>query len=190
MISRYASDDEYTYPNSSTLINLKGIKDPQKLSEFETRSSFIRSFDLPLGNYDYAHLKEIHRTLFQDVYEWAGQERNVPISKGTSTFAIPAYISSALQELFRKHPPVEACTFPLEQFAEEIGYFFSELNAIHPFREGNGRASRHFLNLLVIEAGYTLDSRVLKEGWLQASIESFQGNETIMKELLLSALTE
>lgn len=64
----------------------------------------------------------------------------------------------------------------------------NELNAIHPFREGNGRTIRLFLFSLAEKAGYDLNPKVIQEGWLHASIEGFKGNNTPMQELLNRAL--
>jgi cell filamentation protein len=86
-----AFDDPYAYPGSSVLRNLLDIRDQQKLDAFEVEISTLRAEEpLPMGQFDSAHYCSVHHHLFQDVYAWAGQYRNVRTSKGGNPFCYPS----------------------------------------------------------------------------------------------------
>jgi cell filamentation protein len=110
------------------------------------------------GSFDSAHLQSIHRYLFQDIFPWAGKFRLVYIAKpGSSSFAFPGHIASALTEVFDKLKREEYLkTLDRSKFAPRAAYYLGEINAIHPFREGNGRTQREFIRQLALNAGYTL----------------------------------
>jgi cell filamentation protein len=110
------------------------------------------------GSFDLAHLCRIHRYLFQDVFPWAGELRQVGLSKvGSAPFALPMHISSALSETFAKLKS-ERLLEGLDEtsFSQRAAYYLGEINAIHPFREGNGRTQREFVRLLGGHAGHPL----------------------------------
>ncbi|WP_239057133.1 Fic family protein [Desulfovibrio sp. JC010] len=145
--------------------------------------------DLPQGQFDYKHLKAIHQHLFQDVYDWAGQERNVSISKGATLFANPRHIESTITDILDElkkenhlidHEPAD--------FVDRAACYMIELNLAHPFREGNGRALRGFLFLLAENAGYGIDVEKLQAGWLEACIEGVSGSEQAMCDVIAGAL--
>lgn len=134
---------------------------------------------LPTGRLSVAHYLALHRHLFQDVYAWAGRVRTVRISKGTSTFCYPENIGTELARLFA-HLRAEQHLHRLSRdaFARASARFLAYLNAIHPFREGNGRTQLSFLTLLADRAGHPLDlSQLDPEEMLRAMIESFAGRE-------------
>jgi cell filamentation protein len=92
-----------------------------------------------------------------DIYDWAGQLRTVAIAKGT-WFCLPQYIESAAVEVFQAlHGESLLCGLPQDVFTERLTYYLGEVNAIHPFREGNGRAQRAFVEQLAGDAGFILD---------------------------------
>src|SRR5690349_24449261 len=97
--------------------------------------------------------------LFQDVYSWAGKPRSVRISKGGSMFCFPENIQAQADKLFEELTARD-CLRDLnnKKFATEAAYFIADLNAIHPFREGNGRSQLTFLMLLADQAGHPLDA--------------------------------
>src|SRR5712675_1042429 len=147
------SSDPYTYPGTDVLRNSLDIRDPRQLAAFEANATAARLIELdaaPLeGRIDTTHLKAIHRHIFQDVYAWAGEFRTVNISKGGRPFGAAAFLESALQQVFRKLAAAE-CLRQLDatRFADRAAYFLGEVNAAHPFREGNGRTQREFLREL------------------------------------------
>ncbi len=149
----------YCYPDSGVLKNRFGLRDAAKLKAVEADLSSIRQKDLlehPVpGRFSVSHLCRIHRYLFGDVYPFAGHFRREDIMKGTTRFLahgeIRAKLSGLLAELHR-----EACLWdlPFDAFVERSAYYFAELNYIHPFREGNGRATREFMRQLFDHNGF------------------------------------
>lgn len=171
-----AEQDPLCYPGSSVLINRAGIEDQHELDEYEF-AMFQTRIDEPLpgGDLDFAHYRAIHHHLFQDVYEWAGQPRNIRIAKGRNWFCYPEHINAQAEELFKWLAGHDRLVgLDDRTFAREAAHFLSELNAIHPFREGNGRTQLAFLKLLTLNAGRTFNDDVLEpERTLSAMIESF-----------------
>ena len=97
MSPRYADNDRYTYDDSPVQINKQGIRDATRLKLVETAMGFIRSLQAPpAGSFDAAHLKAIHHHIFQDIYDWAGEFRDVHICLGNSPFAAPQFIEQSL----------------------------------------------------------------------------------------------
>lgn len=189
-MSRYSDDDPYTYEGSSVLINIPGIKDQKELDSFERRKTMLKMLsDPPQGKFDFNHFRQIHHYLFQDIYEWAGKVRNVPVSKGSHQFATPAYIHEQGDLLF-KWLAIENYLTDLiqKEFINKAAHFVLELNVLHPFRDGNGRTIRFFLLLLGENAGYKLEPDVLEQGWMDACVAGFAGEETKMIKLLEEAL--
>jgi cell filamentation protein len=107
-------------------------------------------------SYDLPHLREIHKRVFGDIYEWAGQIRTAAIAKGAMS-CLPQYIDSSAAVIFRELHD-EDCLRGLRRgaFAGRLPYYLGEVNALHPFREGNGRAQRAFFGQLARDAGFTL----------------------------------
>ena len=181
--------DSYFMPGTQTLLNRAGITDAKQLQQYEYELSGQRALELaeePIrGNFDLPHLRAIHKHLFQDVYPWAGEIRTVRISKGNSAFARPEAIEGYGREIFRNLAKDDHLKgLGNEAFAAGMGKHYGEINALHPFREGNGRSTRVFLEQLALEAGYRLDfRRVNGEEWIQAARESFEGNPKAITEV-------
>jgi cell filamentation protein len=192
----HRSADPYTYPGTSTLGNRLQIRDPEALKKFEYRRSAHRINQLreqPIqGKFDLEHLKAIHKHIFQDVYEWAGQTRVVNLSKGTSSFARAEFIESEAARLTRdlaKEKHLRGLEKP--DFVERLVHYQSELNALHPFREGNGRSTREFMAQLAKEAGYELDQERIdnsKDRWNHASQRSMVGDLSELKAIFSEAI--
>ena len=187
----YESDpDPYCYPESEVIVNRFDLRDPEILREVESDISALAEAELHhnpvVGSFDMNHLREIHRRLFGDVYAWAGEFRTVRITKGQSVFAYPGNIERCSQELFaRLRNDALLHGLPKGRFVRSLAFYMGELNAIHPFREGNGRALRVFFAHLSFEAGYDLRFDEAEAGeMLHASIESFNGNPLPMETLL------
>jgi cell filamentation protein len=168
--------DPYCYSGTSILVNKFDLKNQRQLQETEGMIFGLKSLEpLPVGQFDYDHLKAIHHHFFYDVYEWAGQERAVDIAKGNSYFGNTAYLTKELNKLFSKLKE-ENYLLNLDKltFCKRLAFYFNEINAAHPFREGNGRTQRAFCDALAQQAGYFLDwTKVNKEEYLSASIEGF-----------------
>jgi cell filamentation protein len=189
-MSKYAAHDHYVEEASGLLKNKLGITDEALLEQVEADYAAARSFELsqtPItGVLSPASLQYIHRSLFGDVYEWAGQFRNVDISKGASRFANWGHIESSLLHLFEKLQAENALEhLPPQLFSERAAYYMGELNAIHPFREGNGRTQRELLSQLAYRDGYSIAwHRVEPETILKATIQSFHGQLEPLKILI------
>ena len=186
-MSYAAETDPLCYPGTSVLKNLLDIRDSRLLDEAEVALFLIRAEEPPPdGNFDLAHYLELHRHLFQDVYSWAGEIRAIRIGKDGNWFCYPEYIQSELRRVFAElgEPDVIAqMTAP--EFAAHIGHFLTELNAVHPFREGNGRTQLAFVAMLAKHAGFDFDSKQLvRETVMQAMVDSFAGDETRLVTLL------
>lgn len=130
-----------------------------------------------------AHYRAVHRHLFQDVYAWSGQYRTVALSKGGNVFCYPAYIPREMDRLFAN---LKLSGFlgqtTIDEFVAGAAHFLAELNAIHPFREGNGRTQTTFIVLLALRAGRTVDLELLRpERFLAAMIASFDGREQALR---------
>jgi cell filamentation protein len=116
-------------------------------------------------SFDLDHLRLLHRWLFGDVYAWAGEIRTIPIIKDRSEFANPRFIESGANELFKKLRQERALrNVAMSDLPARLAYYFGELNALHPFREGNGRTQRLFLRQL-------LKARGLHLSWDQVSAD-------------------
>lgn len=173
--------DPYTYPGTNVLKNLRDIRDLDLLQQFEADAAAFRLRQIEHlgmnGKLDAAHLQAIHRYLFQDVYPWAGEIRTVNISRsGQFPFAFAEQILNCMQKLSadlarEKH----LAELPLAAFCRRGAYYFGELNAIHPFREGNGRSQREFIRQLARRNGFRVRwSQVDRPQMTAASRLSFQ----------------
>jgi cell filamentation protein len=139
---------------------------------------------LPHGQFDPAHYSAIHHHLFQDVYEWAGEYRSIRIAKGSAMFCYPEHIAEQMDILFGQ---LSGALFKLgiapNDFIAAAASFLADLNAIHPFREGNGRTQLTFLFQLGNRAGISLDmARIKPQEMLLAMIASFDGKLAALEE--------
>lgn len=189
------SDDPYLIPGTDCLKNLLGIRDPATLTKAEYNLSANRAQSLadalgPNPGFNLDTLKAIHRHLFQDVYEWAGKLRSVDITKGDSHFApamrIEAYAPNVFDALAKEN---HLKGLSREAFAQRAAHHFAEVNALHPFREGNGRAQKEFFRVLAERAGHSLDwSRVDPGEYLAACRESFHSSPDRLARVFAQAL--
>lgn len=172
-----AFDDPYAYKGSATLKNKLGLRDSALLEAFELEMTALRAREaLPAGRMDPLHYRRVHHHLFRDVYTWAGRYRTVRTAKGGNFFCYPEHIPREMNRLFSTMPNV-LNTASRESFILEAARFLGELNAIHPFREGNGRAQLSFMSMMGARAGYPLNFvRVKREDFLPAMIASYSRN--------------
>jgi cell filamentation protein len=176
-----AIDDPYTYKNSTVLVNKLDLRDQSELDDFEAEITSARANEpLPEGTLDFVHYCAVHHHLFQDVYEWAGTSRTVRMSKQGNPFCFPEHIDTQAAKLFAGLRAKEYLEkLPAKTFAENAAHFLAELNAIHSFREGNGRTQLMFFALLASRAGHPVDLEKLDpDAMLNAMITSFDGDET------------
>ena len=137
------------------------------------------------GVYDLVHLQAFHRRIFGRIYPWAGEVRTVAIAK-TDMFCLPqhieGYASSTFEELARdKH----LRGLPRDSFVDRLTHYFAEVNAIHPFREGNGRTQRAFFGQLAREAGWPIDwSELDPDENTETAIASLRGDNGPLRTML------
>ncbi|MFI8482888.1 putative adenosine monophosphate-protein transferase Fic [Pseudomonas sp. NPDC078700] len=177
MLDKYGTgQDPYCYPGTNVVRNLLNIMNDDDLNEAERALSEVAAseieFDLP--PYDLAYLRKIHLTLFSDLYAWAGELRTVDISKGDTHFCNMARIEAEAQKYFCSLAKANWFeSLERDQLVLAVAELFGDLNVIHPFREGNGRAQRILFEHIVINAGYEIDWWSVQEGeWMQANIDA------------------
>lgn len=191
----YSARDKYTYPNSPVLINLADIKDGERLEQFEADRAFRRLLQLanrPLeGPFDFEHLKPIHFYIFQDVYSWAGQVRTVNISKGTSTFGFHQYIEAHLRQTLGGLAEENYLRgLATQAFVTRSSHYLAEINAAHPFREGNGRTQREFISELALKAGFRINGNGASRDELYAASEEGMAGRLGRLIALMMPITE
>ncbi len=180
IMSKYANNDHYTDPTTGILKNLLGITDEAELEKAEATFASLKSFAMlqtPIkGNFDLEHLKAIHHFMFDDLYEWAGQCRDIDIAKGDNFFAHHIHIEGAAKAIFDKLAKEKLLAgLSKANFCERAAYYLGEINALHPFREGNGRAQREFISHLAYKNGYYIEWKNIEQAeMIKASIESFK----------------
>ena len=187
--------DPYLYPGTDVLKNRRNICAAEILAQFEAEATSRRLVQLinsPMpGRFDTAHLKAIHQHIFQDVYVWAGQFRIVNISKDGHLFGAAAFIEPTLDGLLRQlYAENYLRGADADAFATRAGFYLGEINAVHPFREGNGRTQREFIRELALNVGFTIDwSRIERDRMTAASRLSFQtGDNSGLAALILTSM--
>lgn len=188
--------DPYVDSATGILRNRVGATDRETLERIEATVVAGRTAALTTrpvrGAFDLEHLQRIHRRLFGDVYDWAGTLRTVGISKGTSMFARPEFIESeganifgrlAREQHLRGRDP--------DAFGARAAEYLGDVNALHPFREGNGRTQRAFFGQLAQQAGYHIGwEGVTREAMTAASIAVMHGDARPMTALIRAHLVE
>ena len=175
------NDTVYCYPGSDVLKSKLDIRDAGKLAEFEAEITAQRADEpVPDGALDYTLYRALHHHLFQDVYDWAGKPRTIRIGKGGNWFCFPENIDGEMTKLFAGLAADKYfADISKEEFAKKAAHFLAELNAIHPFREGNGRTQLSFLAIIAEKAGHPLDfDKLDPQRILPAIIENFAAKKT------------
>lgn len=153
---------DHCYPGTTVLINKLGLKSQEALDQAERISVTLHTVELEAEEFTapftfsfYCHL---HKVLFEDLYEWAGQLRTIDLSKkGTSFYPaekLEYYGEAKFRYLSSQN---EFQNLDKADFVEKIAEFYHELNMLHPFREGNGRTQRLFFALLIRRCGYQIN---------------------------------
>jgi cell filamentation protein len=188
-------EDPYTDPATGILLNKLGLRTAGELESAEreiTHAALILLRESPVRPaYDLPHLCAIHQRIFGDLYEWAGQVRTVAIAKG-NLFCLPQYIESSSADIFRALRG-ENFLRGLERrpFIDRLTYYLGEVNAVHPFREGNGRTQRAFFEQLARDAGFTVNWQHLDAARnVEASAAIMRGDAEPMQKLLDTLITD
>ncbi len=171
--------DDYFWPGETVLANLLGEHDKLALQDAEYQITTMRQEEIERGDiainrtYDGPHLQAIHRALFADVYDWAGEIRQIGISKDFTEFAPPQRIGIYLNDVARVVRDTSWQSIDRDDVVANAARVYALGNVAHPFREGNGRAMKLFVNQVVEQAGYKFDFDAIdKDVWDQRSMLS------------------
>ena len=155
---------------NSVKINVKTLEELYKKEIYITNVKMILLFQKPIkGKFDYTHLKNIHKFIFEDIYIWAGLDRyeaniKAKFGKGNTLFTPYQFLPSVAKKLF---DALKEEDYFREQSQDNIvislATFMNGLNILHPFREGNGRVQRVFMELLAKNTGYELDFKNISQ---------------------------
>jgi fido (protein-threonine AMPylation protein) len=188
--------ESIVYPGSNVLRNKPDIRDQDTLDRFEARAVSLREPTRPIfQKFTLPEMQAVHKHLLSGVYDWAGKIRTYTTWRSAiASFARPEHIESYFQTAVLN--PLQREGFLKEashqQFAERGAYFASEINAIHPFIDGNGRATRLWLKDLALQAGYNLDLVRLdgcKGAWYEAMKTGFErGDTSRLQQTILNAI--
>ncbi len=184
----YEKTADYCYKDTDILINKLNITSDEDLFNAERELVSLRTYELnekPLkGNFDFKYLKDIHKYLFQDVYRWAGDIRNCNIAK-QDLFCLTEHIESFGTDLFNKLKKEKYfVNYDNETTLDKLVELFADINALHPFREGNGRSQRVFIESLAKINGIYLDlTNVSKMDMIVASHKSINGNYKKLRDM-------
>lgn len=183
------TEDPYLDAATGILRNRLGIHTEHGLREAEAGLTIAAVADLGVrllpGHYDLEHLCDFHREIFGDLYDWAGCIRTVNIAK-IDPFCIHQHIQTYSEHVFtalRKEGHLLGLPLPL--FLDRLTHYYAEVNAIHPFREGNGRTQRAFFYQLCRVAGWPVDwSDMDGDENVEASVASLRGDNEPLRRML------
>lgn len=186
--------DPYLYPGLNVMRNRLGIH----LFFFKQKTAYemtaLRAATIELGPLvrGLPHLCAIHRQLYQDIFDWAGQLREVDIYQGDTRFCHFAYIekegNALMQDLEEEGYLVGLAH---EKFVERLAHYYCEINVLHPFRLGSGLAQRIFFEQLALHAGYALSWQgIAVETWKQANQSGAMGDLSALRAIFQKAISE
>ena len=197
-IERHGLSTDYTpeeggdyYPDTHCLVNYFSLKNRQDLKEIESLFSCYRAAEILAENhqppFEFDTLLDLHARLFGDVYPSAGQLRSMDIKRRT-VFCDPRYIRQEGEKLFLRIQNAHYLRgLDKEKFVNELAYFMGEMEALHPFNDGNGRVERLFFYVMALYSGYQTDWGMADpDRLLEADICAIDGDY----QLLISVLTE
>ncbi len=187
--SYFSEQDQQYQAISGVLKNIPAIDDQKNLEEFESRATTLRLFEteefISKNKIDFEMWKNIHKILFQDVYDWAGQIRNVQMSKGSTIFAHPQFIEKEANKIFCNLVGENFLqNLAHKNFCQRLAHYHTELNALHPFREGTGRTLKLLLNEIARRSNFYItweDEKVTVEKYLAATIAAHNGEAKILE---------
>ncbi len=193
-------DDPYTDPTTGVLKNKLGLISQEALDEAETTivtaeiTYLSVSYTPDAQKISFETLLYVHEQLFGQIYDWAGKPRQIEISKGNTKFCrfeyIESYANSIFSELRKDNWLVGEQPFDI--YIKKLAHYYSELNVLHPFREGNGRATRTFISILAYASRrmYIDWGKISPEGNISACISGYNGDEEPLAALLRSVTFE
>lgn len=193
MPNNNAARDPYLWQHDDVLKNRLEIHDTAQLRKAELAFSAARLATLELSPVAIGlpFLRHIHRTLFQDVYDWAGELRTIDIWRDDTPVCHFEYIEkegNVLMDALEQEAGLR--DLPQETFAARLAHYYCEMDMLHPFRAGNGRVLRLFLEQLALHAGYLLTwQSVSAEAWQEASQQAAAGDAEPLSALFTRIVT-
>lgn len=177
----------YCYEGTNILINKFDIKNPKKLNSIEREIVTLK-----LGDYkEYMTidvrnpnlLLDLHKFVFEDIYDFAGKFRQENIAKENFRFAEYKYIQDNYYNLMNEVKKDNYLVgLDIDKLSEKLSYYMSELNVLHPFRDGNGRIIREYIKLLAENSGYTLTwGKKSSREIFEASVKSVHDDSDLKK---------
>ncbi len=187
-MDKYGTDqDPYCYPGTSTLRNLIDIRDDATLQAAERDLSALAADSIQFSPppYRLPYLQHLHYLLFGDLYSWAGEIRTIDIAKGETRFChVPRIIPEANKLFDRLMKQAYFAGLPRVQLVNSVSELYGDMNVLHPFREGNGRAQRLLFEHLIIHCGFEISwLDIAPSDWLQANINAYHGDYRAMTRI-------
>lgn len=150
------------YPGTGVLVNKLNIRDQKQLDENEALITSVKTLQIELqpmaSEPNFSYLKDLHRCMFEELYDWAGQVRTINISKMRTAFCPADQIAQSAQSIFDR---LHACHYfrglPRPELVDELADLYDSINYLHPFREGNGRVQRLYFRQLARWIGHSLN---------------------------------
>lgn len=166
--------DPYLYKNTNILINKFNIKDEDTINSLEADFSSSRLKDIIQegieGDFDLQHLLNVHYTIFQDIYDWAGEIRVIDIEKPESVlggisieYSKYTSIESDITLILAEMKSVKWVELNVNETSKRFSNYLSKLWKVHPFREGNTRTIITFCSIYAEKQGFRLDTDLLKD---------------------------
>lgn len=190
-LSRYNVSDEQAGISGGVFKNKLGYTNQKELDDAETilqSDAYQHFFDLSQRReliFNVQLLFEMHEYFFETLYTWAGSVRTVDISKGEMLFAPVQHLSTTLEELDRiLQMNIPTSTEPVAKIAKKISVIHNEFNVVHPFRDGNGRTIRLFLDVLVHTLGFEPINYGDRKEYLVACIAGALKNHKPMQTII------
>jgi cell filamentation protein len=189
--------DPYLDKESGVLRNLLNIKTEQELEDAEARLTSVEITLLtsenvsPYDEFDVELFLSVHRQLFKEIYDWAGELRTIELSKGTTSFARAEHLAASLEDIIGNLKKDNYLVdFDFDDFIAKLAHYYADLIVLHPFREGNGRTIRTFLAMLAesIDWHIAWDEMNAQEN-IDASIAGYQGDEKPLRDMLAKLVT-
>lgn len=203
-----SSQSKYCYPNSNVLINNFNIQNQENLNKAERNITALmllklQTSPIPEANklFSVEYFTDLHKQVFEHIYPFAGKIRNENMIKGNTPFCRPEFIYNYLNMLFEKMFEDVKKIKTKEDIITFLAYYYSEINIVHPFREGNGRIMREFLRQVVeflnkvlnfnLELDFSNVTEEDKENLMNGSISSaVTGNLDLLKKFFMNVLKE
>jgi cell filamentation protein len=175
-------------------VNKLGIREQNALTEAEKITVSLHSIEIEQTSFEepftFAFYCQLHKTLFQDLYDWAGCLRTVDLAKkGTRFYPADSLLELGEAKFQWLQNANEFRGLSRVEFVNEIAEFYHEINMLHPFREGNGRTQRLFFTLLIRRAGYQINFSTCDTDLLMfATIQAAQGVMTNLQAFFSGAI--